>query len=61
MTENMANGYSSESTRRELFNENQHDKLLMVYKNVLHFSLMDEGSLSMEMVNPSNAEGCKDF
>ena len=34
MTETMAHGYSSESTQYELSNENQHDRVKMVYKNL---------------------------
>ena len=34
ITETMANGYSSESTRRELSNENQHDIVSMVFINL---------------------------
>ena len=34
MTETLANGYSSESTQRELSNEYQHDRVWMVYKNL---------------------------
>ena len=34
MTETMANGYSSESTQRELFNEYQHDRVWVVFKNL---------------------------
>ena len=33
MTEILANGYSSESTLRELSNEYQHDRVLMVFKD----------------------------
>ena len=33
MTETLANGYSSESTQRELSNEYQHDRVLMVFKD----------------------------
>ena len=51
MTETVVNGYSSESTQRELSNEYQHDRVLIVIKNVN----IDEGSLSIVMVNPSNA------
>ena len=32
MIETLANGYSSESTQRELSNEYQHDRVLMVFK-----------------------------
>ena len=34
MTETLANGYSSESTRREQSNEYQHDRVSMVFKNI---------------------------
>ena len=32
MTETLANGYSSESTQRELSNEYQHDRVSMIFK-----------------------------
>ena len=34
MAETLAYGYSSESTQRELSNEYQHDRVLMVFKNI---------------------------
>ena len=34
MTETLANGYSSESTQWELSNEYQHDRVLIVFKNL---------------------------
>ena len=34
MTETLANGYSSESTQRELSNEYQHDRVSMVFKDL---------------------------
>ena len=34
MTETLANGYSNESTHRQLFNEYQHDRVLMVFKQL---------------------------
>ena len=34
MTENLANGYSSKSTRRELSNEYQHDRVEMDSQNI---------------------------
>ena len=34
MTETLANGYSSESTQRELYNEYQHDRVQMFFKNL---------------------------
>ena len=33
MTKTLANGYSSESTHRELSNEYQHDRVSMVFKD----------------------------
>ena len=34
MTETLANGYSSESTQRELSNEYQHDRVWMIFKKL---------------------------
>ena len=34
MTETLGNGYSTESTLRELSNEYQHDRVWMVFKNL---------------------------
>ena len=34
MTKTLANGYSYESTRRELSNEYQHDRVSMVFKSI---------------------------
>ena len=34
MTETLANGYSYESTQRELSNEYQHDRVSMVFKDI---------------------------
>ena len=34
MTETLANGYSYESTQRELSNEYQHDGVSMVFENI---------------------------
>ena len=34
MIEALANGYSSESTQRELSNEYQHDKVYIVFENL---------------------------
>ena len=34
MTETLANGYSNERTQRELSNEYQHDRVLMVFKDL---------------------------
>ena len=50
MTETLANGYSSESTQRELSNEYLHDRVKMFFQNSLH--PLDECSLSIGRVNP---------
>ena len=43
MTKTLANGYSSESTQRELSNEYQHDRVEMVLKNLcIHVLWMKE-------------------
>ena len=34
INEALANGYSYESTQQELFNEYQHDRVLMFFKNI---------------------------
>ena len=51
MTETLAQGYTSESTQRELSNEYQHDRVKMVFKNLLCFCALDESSLSIGRVN----------
>ena len=50
MTETLANGYSSESTQRELFNEYQHDRVLMVFRNFYFLVIWNESSLSIVRV-----------
>ena len=37
MTETMANGYSYDSTRLDLFNEYQHDRVKMIIKDFVFF------------------------
>ena len=51
MTETLAHGYSSESTRQTLFNEYQHDRVQMVFK---HFCYLDESRLSIGRVKQLN-------
>ena len=51
MTETLANGYSSESTQRELSNEYQHDRFWMVFQKSLHLCALDESTLSIGRVN----------
>ena len=50
--ETRAHGYSSESTQRELSNENQYDRVSMVFKKYLGHCALDESSL-----RPSALEG----
>ena len=50
MTETLAHGYSSESTQRKLFNEYQHDRVYMVFKNLCPCGL-HESRLSIGRVN----------
>ena len=51
MIETMANGYSSESARRELSNEYQLDSVNKdSFQHFLHFSPMGESSLSIGRV-----------
>ena len=45
-------GTRLESTRRELSNECQHDRVKMVFKNVCNPCAFDESSLSIARVNP---------
>ena len=48
ITETLANGYSSESTRRELSNEYQHDSAFMVSTNFCVFVLWTKVASAME-------------
>ena len=48
MTETLANGYSSESTRRELSNEYQHDRVLMIFTNICIFVLWKKVASALE-------------
>ena len=50
MTETLTHGYSSESTYREIFNEYQHDRIQMLFRNSLHSCTSAESSLSIERV-----------
>ena len=46
ITETLTNGYSFESTQRELSNEYQHDRVWMVFKDFLGFCTYDESIAS---------------
>ena len=48
MTETLANGYSSESTQRELSNEYQHDRVRMVFKMFCVIVVLTKLSLALE-------------
>ena len=48
MTETLANGYSSESTQRELSNEYQQDRVWMVFKNLCVLVLWTEVASASE-------------
>ena len=48
MTETLANGYSSESTTRELSNEYQHDRVVMIFKDVCVLLLLTNVGSALE-------------
>ena len=48
MTKTLANGYSSESTHREPFNEYQHDRVKMFFKNRCMFVFWTKVALASE-------------
>ena len=52
MTKTLANGYSSESAQRKLFNECPHDRVQMFFKTFCVFCALDKSSLSSGMANP---------
>ena len=51
ITETLPNGYSSESTQRELSNEYQHDMVKMFFKDFCVFCALSECALSIVRVN----------
>ena len=48
MTETLANGYSSESTQRELSNEYQYDRVLMIFKDFCVLGLLTNVGSALE-------------
>ena len=48
MTETLANGYSFESTQRELSNEYQHDRVTMIFKNLCILVIWIKVALALE-------------
>ena len=55
MTETLANGYSSESTQRDLSNEYQHDRVWMVFKNICVLVLRTKKASALEGLKKSLA------
>ena len=53
MTETLANGYSYESTQRELSNEYQHDRVSMVFKDICVLMLWTKVVSALEGLIPS--------
>ena len=53
MTETLANGYSYESTRQELSNEYQHDRVSMVFENICVLVLWMKLASALEGLNYS--------
>ena len=54
MTETLANGYSSESTQRELSNEYQHDRVKMFFKNLCVFLFRMKVASALEGLKGKN-------
>ena len=52
MTENLAHGYSSESTQQELSNEYQHDRVWMIYKNLCILVLWTKVASALKGLKP---------
>ena len=58
MTENLAHGYSSESTEQERSNEYQHDRVYMIFKDLcirvlwMKVALALEGLTVSKFLNP---------
>ena len=55
MTETLANGYSSERTQWELFNEYHHDRILDDFQKTLRPSALDKSSLSIDKAKETNS------
>ena len=56
MTETLANGYSSESTQRELSNEYQHDMVSMFFKNLCVLLLWAKVASALEGLSGGSRE-----
>ena len=55
MTETITNGYSFDSTQRELSNEYHHDRVKRIFIFVLLYCALDESNLSSRRVNPDSS------
>ena len=51
ITKTLANGYSSESTQRELSNEYQHDRVWIFFQKSLNPCALDKSTLCIGRVN----------
>ena len=58
LTETLANGYSYESTRRELSNEYQHDRVLMVFEKICVFVLWMKVASALEGLTQVKSVNC---
>ena len=61
MTETLANGYSSESTQRELSNEYQHDMVRMVFKDICVLGVKTKVSSALKGLSQSCLEQTNDL
>ena len=59
MTETLANGYSSESTQRELSNEYQHDRVSMVFRHLGVLELWMIVALALEGLSTVSTAGAQ--
>ena len=57
MIETLANGYSSESSQRELSNEYQHDRVLMIFKKICILMLRTKEASALERLKVVNMSG----
>ena len=51
MTETLVNGYSSDSTQRELYDEYQHDRVKLFFTFFFFFRTLDKSNLISRRVN----------
>ena len=58
MTETLADGYSCESTRRELSNEHQHDRVQMIFQNLFVLVLWTKVASALEGLSDDLSNKC---